>query len=236
MDKGYFSAESAVSQPTYKGGDTNDGCSPDTLPDIVNLTATTFLSSKEHSCPSCTQNREKLPLREQKSHGSTRLLERGIVLAIVVSVCTAPWPERSATLDSTLWRRSLGKGPHAVKQGRHGLLNNTTRDASLTVPPLCAFEVSRAKRHRWLRIQGACTRSSQSSLPWRTEARHTARVASTSIPSSEGRRAAGQARGQAPRSVHPPKLRGGGTINGQGQGTIGEGPMMAAGIQTMTLC
>ena len=76
MDKGYFSAESAVSQPTYKGGDTNDGCSPDTLPDIVNLTATTFLSSKEHSCPSCTQNREKLPLREQKSHGSTRLLDR----------------------------------------------------------------------------------------------------------------------------------------------------------------
>src|SRR5262245_16393926 len=27
---------------------------------------------------SCTPNREKLPLREQKSHGSTRLLEGGI--------------------------------------------------------------------------------------------------------------------------------------------------------------
>jgi hypothetical protein len=41
------------------------------------MTATTFLSSKEHSCPACTPNREKLPLREQKSPGSTRLLERG---------------------------------------------------------------------------------------------------------------------------------------------------------------
>jgi hypothetical protein len=69
-------------------------------------------------------------------------------------VCTAPWPERPATLDSTLWRRSLGQGPHAVKKGRHGLLNHTTRAASLTVPPLCACEVSRAKRHGWLRLQG----------------------------------------------------------------------------------
>src|SRR5215510_1559496 len=42
------------------------------------MTATTFLSSKEHSCPACTPNREKIPLREQKSHGSTRLLERGV--------------------------------------------------------------------------------------------------------------------------------------------------------------
>ena len=39
----------------------------------------------------------------------------------------------------------------------------------------------------------------------------------------------------APRSVHPPKLRGGGTINGQGQCTIGEGPVMAAGIQPLPL-
>jgi hypothetical protein len=45
----------------------------------------------------------------------------------------------------------------------------------------------------------------------------------------------GQAGGQAPRSVHPPKLRGGGTINGQGQGTIYEGPVMAAGLQTMAV-
>src|ERR1043166_7353006 len=76
-EHGYFSVESAVSQPTCKGGDTKGGWSPETLPDIVNLTATTFLSSKEHSCPACTPNREKLPLREQKSYGSTRLLERG---------------------------------------------------------------------------------------------------------------------------------------------------------------
>jgi len=77
VNTGYFSVESAVSQPTCKGGDTKGGWSPETLPDIVNMTATTFLSSKEHSCPACTPNREKLPLQEQKSHGSTRLLERG---------------------------------------------------------------------------------------------------------------------------------------------------------------
>jgi hypothetical protein len=57
-------------------------------------------------------------------------------------------------LNSTLWRRSLCHGPHAMKKGRNGLISTTTRDPSLTAAPICAFDVLRAKRHVWLRIQG----------------------------------------------------------------------------------
>jgi hypothetical protein len=73
----FFCGECCI-PPMCKGGNTKGGWSPETLPDIVTMTATTFLSSKELSCPVCTLNQEKLPLREQKSHGSTRLLERGL--------------------------------------------------------------------------------------------------------------------------------------------------------------
>jgi hypothetical protein len=58
---GYFSVESAVSQPICMGGDPNrrrisaksvrNGRSPEILLGIVNMMATTFLSSKGHSCP-----------------------------------------------------------------------------------------------------------------------------------------------------------------------------------------
>src|SRR4029453_7603928 len=85
---GHFLAKRAVCQPTGKGEDTkwrrivaksvSDGWSPETLHGVVSMRAVTLLSLKGHFCPSFPPNREKTPLRTQKSHGSTCLLERGL--------------------------------------------------------------------------------------------------------------------------------------------------------------
>ena len=84
---GYFPAKSAVFQPTYKGRDTNgrrilaksvsDGWAPETLHGVVRLMVATLLSLKEDFCPSFMLNREIITSSDAKSHGSTRLLERG---------------------------------------------------------------------------------------------------------------------------------------------------------------
>ena len=86
---GYFPAKSAVSQPTCKDGDTNrrgivaksvsDGRSPETLHGVVSMMAATLLSLKQDFCPSFMPNREIITSSDAKSHGSTRLLERGLV-------------------------------------------------------------------------------------------------------------------------------------------------------------
>jgi hypothetical protein len=70
---GYVPAKSAVSQPTFKGRDTNgrrilaksvsDEWSPETLQGVVSMMAATLLSLKGYFCPSFTPNREKIPLR-----------------------------------------------------------------------------------------------------------------------------------------------------------------------------
>jgi hypothetical protein len=62
--------------------------------------------------------------------------------------------KRIRSFPKRLRDHALGTGSHAVKKGRHGLLSNHTRDASLTAPPLCAFDGRRAKRHGWRRLQG----------------------------------------------------------------------------------
>src|ERR671921_2125201 len=85
---GHFSTKSAVSQPTCKGGDTHekkilaksasDGWSSETLHSIMSMMTATLLSFKGHCCLSFTPIEHKSPLQTQNSHGSTRLLERGL--------------------------------------------------------------------------------------------------------------------------------------------------------------
>ena len=85
---GHFSTKSAVSQPTCQGGDTHekkilaqsasDGWSSETLQSIMSMMTATWLSFKGHFCLSFTPIEHKSPLQTQNSHGSTRLLERGL--------------------------------------------------------------------------------------------------------------------------------------------------------------